>query len=187
MYRAFAVSADENGVAADNEAALSEYAGQADVVLSEDGLKVSVNGKDYTGVIRTEKAGELASRYSSKKAVRERLVGLQKSIAAKHGVVMEGRDIGTVVLKDSADFKFFIDASGDVRAKRRLGQLDELGLSKGQDIGKVACDISKRDERDSSRKNSPLQKADDAVNIDTSGMGFDDVVARIIEVVEKKK
>ncbi len=127
MYRAFAVAAKEAGVDVEDEGALERFASTATVAFGDAG-GIFVNNVDYTGKIRTEAAGAVASVVSAKKKVREFLVGLQRTLGEQGRVVMEGRDIGTAVFPD-AGIKFFLDASHEVRAQRRGLELQAKGLT----------------------------------------------------------
>ena len=178
MYRALAVHFLESGIDVSDEEAVTAAAAKAEIgwKLGEDGQHILLNGEDVTGRIRTEEVGMVASSTSAFAGVREILVALQQEIAASENVVMDGRDIGTVVLP-KADCKIFLTAGVEVRAKRRYLEL----LEKGQeaDLEEVAEDIRRRDYQDTHREVSPLKQADDAVLVDTSDMSIDEVVAHI--------
>ena len=133
-----------------------------------------------SGLIRTEAVGNMASASSGYGAVREKLVALQKELASRENVVMDGRDIGTCVLPH-ADVKIYLTASSQVRAERRYKEL----LEKGQqaDLQEIEADIIKRDYQDMHRENSPLKQAEDAVLVDSSDMTLDQVVARFLEII----
>lgn len=194
MYRAFAVAAKEAEVDVEDEDALERFASTATVAISDAG-GIFVNNVDYTGKIRTEAAGAVASVVSAKKKVREFLVGLQRSLGEQgrvgplQGVVMEGRDIGTAVFPD-ADIKFFLDASHEVRAQRRGLELQAKGAAKDACPrvlkAEVSNDMKERDRRDRERKNSPLVKADDAILIDTGALGIEGVVEKIIGLIRQR-
>ena len=144
--------------------------------------QVILNGENITGFIRQETVGNMASATSVYPVVREKLVELQRQFAARENVVMDGRDIGTVVLPD-ANVKIFLTASSKVRAKRRF---DEL-TAKGEkcDIDAIEKDIIERDHRDMTRETSPLKQADDAVLLDSSDMTIDEVVDRMKQLVKE--
>lgn len=180
MYRALALAADEAGVDLASEDALKKFCEEA-AVTYEDG-KTIINGRDYSDQVRSQKAGELASIASAKTAVRDFLVNFQRSLGKGGGVIMEGRDIGTVVFPD-ADIKFFLDASHEIRARRRHLELAEKGASVSEEVSK---EIQERDKRDTERKNSPLKKADDAVYIDTGEIEIDEVAKKMMEVLKEK-
>ena len=144
--------------------------------------QVILNGENITCFIRQEAVGNMASATSVYPVVREKLVELQRQLAARENVVMDGRDIGTVVLPD-ANVKIFLTASSKVRAKRRF---DEL-TAKGEkcDIDAIEKDIIERDHRDMTRETSPLKQADDAVLLDSSDMTIDEVVDRMKQLVKE--
>jgi len=134
-------------------------------------------------VLRTEKVGNMASATSRNKRVRERLTQLQKELAEKNSVVMDGRDIGTCVLP-GANVKVYLTASVAVRAKRRFDELTAKGET--CDIGKIEDDIKKRDEQDMKREIAPLKQAEDAVLVDSSDMSIDEVVKKILSLTEEQ-
>lgn len=182
MYRALAVGAEEAGVDIDNDESLSEYLSSIEITF-KDG-RIYLNGKDLTERIREPDAGVLASKASSKTLVRDFLVAEQRRLGLGGGVVMEGRDIGTVVFPD-ADLKIFLTAREDVRALRRHGDYMEKGIT-GKGVGEVKEELNARDKRDTTRANSPLVKASDAVTVDTSEMTIEGVVEKINDLVTKK-
>lgn len=178
MYRILALGAHEAGIDLTSESALQEFCSKATVTVDKATGNFLLNGKDYTDRLRTEEAGDLASIASAKKPVREFLVDLQRKLGSEGSVVMEGRDIGTVVFPD-ADVKIFLDAPHEVRAKRRHKELVEKG---GQAISEqVSKDLLERDRRDAAREASPLKKAEDAVYIDTGSVTIEQVVEIIIK------
>ena len=142
-----------------------------------------MNGENVNAFLRTEEVGNMASKSSVNPKVREKLVSLQQKLAATSEVIMDGRDIGTVVLPN-ADVKIYLTASTKVRAKRRF---DEL-VAKGEtpDFDSIEADIKERDYRDMNRDISPLKQADDAILVDTSDMTIEEVVERIIRISEEK-
>jgi cytidylate kinase len=140
-----------------------------------------INGKDVSRDIRLPEVGNAASPVSAVAEVRSLLVAMQQELAARRPVVMDGRDIGTVVLPDAA-CKVFLTASTRVRARRRANELLQKGMT--VDIDQVEREIIERDERDSTRAASPLRQAEDAVLVDSSDMGIEEVVCRIIELAE---
>lgn len=156
-----------------------------DFETSDQGLHVFLQGEDVSDAIREPKISEWSSRYSALPAVRQRLVRIQRELASaevKAGgkVVMEGRDIGTVVFPD-ADLKIFLKADPAVRAERRVKQLLEKGAQVEAET--ILNEIIERDIRDESREMSPLVKADDAVEIDTSLLSFEEQVENIIQLI----
>lgn len=142
-----------------------------------------LNGRDVTGEIRTPEMSAIASAISAQKVVRDYLLEMQRDLARTHNVIMDGRDIGTVVLP-KADVKIFLTAAPEIRARRRF---DEL-VAKGEKVtyDKVLADLQKRDEQDSSRKIAPLRPARDAVLLDTSDFDVEQAVAAIESIVKEK-
>ena len=154
------------------------------IEYDEDGLQhMIMNGLDVTEDIRTQDIGQKASLISAHAIVREMLLDMQQDVAKKHNVIMDGRDIGTVVLP-KATVKIFLTASAEVRAKRRT---DEL-TAKGQkaDYNKVLKEIQQRDYQDTHREIAPLKLARDSIKVDTSDMDIEQVIATIKEIIQKK-
>ncbi len=178
MYRAVALSVTMAGVDIGNDAALVAFCSAATIEYEPATGAIIVNGKDYTGEIRSLEAGRAASVVSSKGPVRRFLVDYQRSLVRGGSLVMEGRDIGTVVLPE-ADIKIFLTASRDVRAGRRHGE-----LGPGATRAHVSVEIDARDRRDTERADSPLKQADDAIAIDTSSLDVDGVVGRILDSIK---
>ena len=155
-----------------------------DIRYDDDGVqRMILNGHDVTDEIRTPEMSAIASAISAQKVVREYLLEMQRELARTHNVVMDGRDIGTVVLP-GADVKIFLTASPEVRARRRF---DEL-TAKGEKVTyeKVLADLQKRDEQDTNRKIAPLRQAKDAVLLDTSELDIEGAVAAIESIVKEK-
>lgn len=186
MYRAMALHFLRKGISPQDEAAISEAVMTADVTLAyENGVQqVILNGENVSGLIRSEEVGAMASATSVHLSVREKLVELQKGLAARENVIMDGRDIGTCVLPD-ADLKIYLTASSRVRAERRYLELKE----KGQDcsLEEIEKDIIKRDHQDMNREHSPLKQAEDAVLLDSSEMSAREVIERILMLFEERK
>lgn len=184
MYRAIALFCVRSGLDLSDEAEISKLVENVDVSLAyENGVQqVILNGENVTGLLRTEEVGNAASTTSVYADVRTKLVSLQQKLAAGTDVVMDGRDIGTVVLPN-AQVKVYLTASVECRAKRRY---DEL-TAKGEmcDIKVIEADIADRDYRDMNREISPLKQAEDAVLLDSSDMGIDEVVDTIIALIDK--
>lgn len=184
MYRAMAYYFLQNNIAADDEAAISAACPDVNVTIEyKDGVQqVILNGENVNGVIRNEEVGNMASATSVYPVVRTKLVEFQRQLAAKQSVIMDGRDIGTVVLPD-ANVKIYLTASSKVRAKRRY---DEL-TAKGEkcDLDAIEQDIIDRDYRDMHRETSPLKQADDAVLLDSSDLDIDGVVAKMKEIIKE--
>lgn len=173
MYRAVGVLAHERGIPLDDDANLAALLDAWRFELDAPTGTILVDGRDLSAVIRRPDAGELASRISTRPVVRERLVALQRRLGAGGGVVMEGRDIGTVVFPDAL-VKLYLTASPDVRAGRRARELRAAGET--VDEGVLARELAERDRRDAERAHSPLRPAADAVVIDTTAMRLDAVV-----------
>jgi CMP/dCMP kinase len=173
MYRAVAVLAAERGIGLDDDAALGRFVAGLSFELRDGGTALTVDGRDVSAAIRRPDAGELASRVSTRPVVRERLVALQRALGTAGGVVMEGRDIGTVVFPD-APVKLYLTAAPAERARRRALELRTRGEQ--VDEAALADELAARDRRDSGRANSPLRPATDAQIIDTTHLPFDEVV-----------
>jgi cytidylate kinase len=181
MYRAVGWKALHDGVDLDDEAAVAALARRAD--LSVEGGVVFIDGHDVTRAIRTPEIDRAATRVARLPRVREVLVALQRQLASARAVVMEGRDIGTVVCPD-ADIKIYLDASAEERARRRVNDPAHTGGGSGQ--AAVAEAIAARDRSDTTRAVSPLTIAPDAILIDTTSMSIDDVVQRVMALVESR-
>ena len=175
MYRAVAVAAREAGIdpdAANVEELLKPVL--AGLEIKFDGEKIFLNGRDISDKISSPEIGDLASRLSALRIVRERMRELQRAAGADGGVVMEGRDIGTAIFPD-AEFKFYLDADVKVRAQRRYEELKKKGSSITE--REVLEQMIERDRRDSGRELAPLKRADDAIAIDSSKLSIKQVVA----------
>ncbi len=183
MYRAVGVLAAERNVDPADDAGLGALVRALGFEVSPAGDRLLVDGRDLSGAIRTAQAGELASRVSARPVVRERLVGLQRALGAAGRVVMEGRDIGTVVFPEAA-VKFYLTAAPAERARRRAAELRAKGET--VDEAALARDIARRDERDSGRAHSPLRPAADAVVLDTTALALDEVVAAMEREVRRR-
>ena len=181
MYRAMAYYLIQNQVDAADQEAIAAACQHADIsICYQDGEQVVLlNGENVNAYLRTEAVGNMASVSSVAPEVRKKLVELQQKLARETDVVMDGRDIGTVVLPD-ADVKVYLTASVETRAKRRFLELQEKG--EPADLAKIAADIEDRDYRDMHRDISPLRQAEDATLVDSSDMTIDQVVERILEL-----
>ncbi len=176
MYRAVALWAVENNLDPTDDHKLVPLAESAEIVLN--GGRVLLNGRDITTAIRAPEVSQAASRVSTIPGVRRELVLKQQEYAEQASVVMEGRDIGTVVYP-RAQVKIYLDASPEVRARRRV---DELG----GDYAQVLRDIRERDDRDATRADSPLRQAEDAVYLDTSDLDEEGVILAVLRIVREK-
>ena len=183
MYRAMAYYFLQNGIDAKDEKAIADACPKVDVTIQYvDGeQQVILNGENVNGVIRKEEVGNMASATSVYPVVRTKLVDLQRQLAARENVIMDGRDIGTVVLPN-ANVKIFLTASSKVRAQRRFDELTAKGVA--CNIDEIEKDIIDRDYRDMHRETSPLKQADDAVLLDSSNLDIDGVVAAMKKIIE---
>lgn len=181
MYRALALYMIRCGISGQETETIIQKCSQADVTIAHEGSQqvVYLNGENVNSLIRTEEVGNMASAISPIPKVREKLVKLQKQLAAKNDCIMDGRDIGTCVLP-GAQLKIYLTASSLVRAKRRYLELSAKGEE--CDLEKIRADIEERDYRDMHRKTSPLRQAEDAVLLDTSDMDIEEVIEKILEL-----
>ena len=185
MYRAMALYLIRQGISAGDTEAIEKACEDADITIRYiDGEQnVILNGENVNGLIRTQEVSNMASASSVNGKVRQKLVALQQKLASETDVVMDGRDIGTVVLPH-AEVKIFLTASSAVRAKRRYDELTAKGET--CDIAVIEKEIIERDERDMTREISPLKQADDAVCVDTSDMTIDEVVCTIKGIINDR-
>lgn len=182
IYRTMALRARERGIAWDDGPGVASLADGLELGFRLEATvnRVLVNGTDVTSAIRAPEISDGASRVSALPEVRAALLGLQRRIGGVGGVVVEGRDIGTVVFPN-AEAKFFLTASTDERARRRVAELRAAG--KPADPEKTRAEIVARDERDTTRAAAPLRCADDALEIDSSALGPDEVVSKMAAIV----
>ena len=185
MYRAVTFGLIENDIKFEDSSELDNYLKQIKLKLSEtkSGVILNLDGRNISKEIRSSKVTENVSEVSALKNVRHAMVLIQRKIAKKNDCILEGRDIGTVVFPN-ADFKFFLIADEKVRAKRRQNDLKKMGEQKS--IDNVTRDIIKRDYKDSNRKHSPLIRSENAIIIDTSNLGINKVIDKIVNIVNKK-
>lgn len=186
IYRTVAYFLDLWGVSPKDVDGVNRYIDELTVGIEYDDEGVQhmiMNGMDVTGEIRTQDISQKASLVSAHACVREMLLDMQRDMAKAHNVIMDGRDIGTVVLP-KADVKIFLTASAEVRAQRRMEQL----LAKGQKaiFSTILKEIQQRDYQDTHREIAPLKMARDSVKLDTSDLDIDGVVERILEIAGKK-
>jgi len=186
MYRAVAVYAIENGIEIKEENFTKDVLDKIKIDIAyEDGTqKIFLSGKDVSERIREADVSIGASNVAVIPAVRLKLVELQRSLAEKTSVIMDGRDIGTYVLP-KAEVKIFLTASSDVRAKRRLLEMEQKGMK--ADFETVKRDIEYRDKNDSEREFAPLKQAEDAILVDTSDMSIEEVIDRISGIIKGGK
>jgi cytidylate kinase len=182
MYRAVAWKALHDGLPLDDEPRVAQLSEQA--VLDCEGGRVVIDGHDVTRAIRTPEIDKAAAAVARLPRVRDVLVARQRELGQRRGVVMEGRDIGTVVFP-GADVKVYLDASAEERARRRATDPAHTGGQQGSVAG-VQQDLQARDQSDSTRAVAPLTIAPDATYIETTGMPIDDVVERVMEIVKRK-
>ena len=180
MYRAVGLAARRRGVDPDDAEVVATLVVAVTFVVDAGGTRVLLEGEDVTAEMRAPDAGAWASRVAAHALVRARLLDRQRELAADGGVVMDGRDIGSVVFPD-ADCKFFVTASADERARRR--QAEDAANGVASDLAATRAEIEARDRRDTERAVAPLRAAADAIVIDTSTLTPDAVVARMLERV----
>lgn len=183
MYRTVALYAIENGLDGEELVKHLDDIGIDIEYSSESGQLIYLNGTDVSGRIRSEDVSARASDVSAIREVRKRLVDMQRAMAQRADVIMDGRDIGTCVLPN-ATVKVFLTASSECRALRRCKELRERGEE--HDFATVKAEIERRDENDSTREESPLRRAEDAVLLDTSAMTFDESVSALKGIITEK-
>jgi cytidylate kinase len=186
MFRTVALKVKESGITLDDEHALAEVCRKVNISFerSQDGgYRVFSNGEDVSDAIRTPEISMLTSRISARKAVRDILLQLQRRMGAAGGVVLEGRDIGTVVFPD-ADIKFFLSASAEERGKRRFLELRAKGES--TTLEQTTAEVVQRDAQDERREHAPLRKAQDAVDIDTTSLSIEEVLLMMEDIFKTK-
>lgn len=186
MYRAMALHLLRQNIAPGEEDKMDAACENAEIsIVYEDGAQqVLLNGENVTASLRKEEVGNMASVSSARPRIREKLVELQRVLAAKADVVMDGRDIGTCVLPD-ADVKIYLTASAHTRALRRCRELEEKGISCV--LEEIEADINDRDHRDMTREISPLHQAEDAILVDSSQMTIEEVKAEIIRLYRESR
>ncbi len=185
MYRAMALYLIRKGIDRNDTEGIEKACDDADISIDHvDGAQVVLlAGENVNAYLRTEEVGNMASMSSVNPKVRQKLVALQQKLASERDVVMDGRDIGTVVLPDSP-CKIYLTASSSVRARRRYDELAQKGVA--GDLAKIEADIIERDNRDMTREHSPLRQADDAVCIDSSDMMIEEVRDAILKEAKRK-
>ena len=185
MYRAISLYLIRKNIAADDVDGIKSVLDDINIKLEYDNgtQVVMLNGENVNGLIRTEEVGAMTSASSKNACVREKLVELQRAIAAEKNVIMDGRDIGTCVLPN-ANLKIYLTASSKTRAERRWKEYQEKGIE--CDINKIEEDIIARDNQDMTREVSPLKQADDAVLVDSSDMTIDEVIDNIYNLANER-
>ena len=185
MYRAVTLALLRSNTDLDDYDSVCQVVNELELDIYDQGSKtiVRLDGEDVSQAIRSMQVTENVSAVSAVKYVREAMVEIQRNIGKKTNCVVEGRDIGTVVFPD-AEFKIFMVADVKMRAERRLKELHEMGENRS--LQEVMTDLKRRDEKDSTRSHSPLQKADEAIEIDTSMLSIDQQVEKIINLVREK-
>lgn len=185
MFRAVALMAQRAGIACEDDQRLAELCERIDIAFEREGesYRVLVNGEDVSRAIRTEEVGLLTSCISARKPVRDALLLMQRKMGALGGVILEGRDIGTVVFPD-AEVKFFLFASAEERGRRRYLELVARGeqVTLEETIEKVVC----RDRQDESREHAPLRQAEDAVPVDSTALSIEEVLAFMEKTVRER-
>ena len=185
MYRSVALRVKEKGIFQEDELALKQLASSLHISFITQGEQTHVlcDGKDVTEAIRTPEISRLASIISKQKGVREALVQMQREMGEGGGVILEGRDIGTVVFPD-ADVKFYLDAEGEERVRRRYHEMVEKGVR--VDFKETQEELNQRDHNDMHRDHSPLIKAEDAVFIDSTPRSVEEVVEEMVCIIKEK-
>jgi cytidylate kinase len=185
MYRSLALRGKERGISLEDDLALKRLASSLDIRFATEGdqTRVFCGGEDITEAIRTPEMSRLASSISKQKGVREALVRMQREMGKEGGVVLEGRDIGTVVFPD-ADVKFYLDAESNERIRRRYDEMVQKGTK--VELEETREELLQRDHNDTHRVHSPLKKATDAVFIDSTHRSVEEVVEEMVRVVKEK-
>ena len=185
MYRACALKAKKMGIDINDEESIRELLDDIDIRIENHNSKnrIFLDGEDVSEDIRADDISALASAISAIPAVRYKMVELQRKMGEKGGVILDGRDIGTFVFP-SAEVKFFLTASPEVRAKRRWLELKQKGINK--DFSEVLADLVKRDNNDSQRALAPLKKADDAIEVDTSNITIEEQTDYLYQIIRSR-
>ncbi|MGZ3614068.1 MAG: (d)CMP kinase [Thermodesulfobacteriota bacterium] len=181
MYRSVALKVKEKAISPQDESAVSQLASSLHLTLIPEGgqIRVLCDGQDVTEAIRTPEISRLASHISQQRAVREALVQMQREMAKGGGVILEGRDIGTVVFPD-AEVKFYLDADSDERIRRRYEEMVDKGIK--VDLKQTEEELVQRDQNDMHRIHSPLKRANDAIYIDSTHRSVDEIVEEMTRI-----
>lgn len=185
MYRSVALRVKEKGTSPEDELALNQLASSLHITFITEGeqTRVCCDGEDITSAIRSPEISRLASYISKQKGVREALVQMQREMGKEGGIILEGRDIGTVVFPD-ADVKFYLDAKSDERVRRRYHEMVKKGVK--VDFKETQEELIQRDHNDMHRIHSPLKKANDALFIDSTHRSVEEVVEEMVHMVKAK-
>jgi len=185
MYRSVALKVKKKRISPEDESALKELASSLHITFATEGdqTHVFIDGEDITSAIRTPEISRLASSISKQKEVRKFLVKIQRKMGEKGGVILEGRDIGTVVFPD-ADVKFYLDANSDERVRRRYHEMVQKGIK--VNFKETKEQLVQRDHDDMHRTHSPLKKANDALRIDSTHRSVEEVVEEMVSIVKTK-
>ncbi len=185
MYRAVTFGLIKNDIGFNDLSNIENYLEKIEIKFSESptGALLTLNGRDITKEIRSAAVTNNVSEVSALSSVRKSMVQIQRKMAEVHDCILEGRDIGTVVFPN-ANYKFFLIADEKARAERRLEDLKAIGEQSS--FEEVMMDLINRDHKDSTRANSPLKKSDDAIIIDTSDLGINEVIDKIVNIVNHK-
>ncbi|MBT0665502.1 (d)CMP kinase [Geobacter pelophilus] len=185
MYRALALAVSRAGVSADADQQVLEICRQSELAfVRENGVsRITLNGEDVADLIRSPEISLLTSRIACKKAVRELLLVKQREMGKGGGVILEGRDIGTVVFPD-ADVKFFLSASAEERGRRRYLELKAKG--EAVDLDQTVAEVIARDLQDENRDHAPLRQAEDAIAVDSTSLSIGEVVDGMVQVIEDR-
>jgi cytidylate kinase len=185
MYRSVALRVKERSISPEDESAVGQLASSLHLTLTPEGeqTRVFCDGQDVTEAIRTPEISRLASHISKQKAVREALVRVQRKMGKEGGVILEGRDIGTVVFPD-AEVKFYLDAESDERARRRYEEMVDKGVK--VDLKETEEELVQRDHNDMHRVHSPLKKANDAIYVDSTRRSAEEIVEEMIRIAKSK-
>jgi len=186
MFRVVALMASRSGVAADDDHALARLCAGLNIefVVAEGVCRVLANGEDATADIRNPQISMLTSRVAAVPAVRDHLLLLQRKMGEKGGVVLEGRDIGTVVFPD-ADIKFYLTASADERGRRRFAEMRAKGVMVS--LEQIVAEVIQRDNQDMAREYAPLRQAEDAIVIDSTALSLEEVITLMEENIHRKE
>lgn len=186
MYRSVALSAQRSQIGPDDTEGLKALCERIKIrfIITDEGEQVLLNDENVSSAIRTPEISLLTAKFAASPIVRAEMVRLQREMGAQGGVVLEGRDIGTVVFPD-AEVKFFLSATARERGRRRYEELQEKGVS--VDLDQTIAEVEARDAADAEREHAPLRRAEDAIDIDSTTLSIDQVLQQMIKVVEIRR